>query len=78
LVDPQATYREAPPTLGRQFNQAVFERFEVYPEDQLVGSGSDPFHTLLDRELVTAIDDQTPEAASAWERGMPSWLRHPI
>ena len=79
LVDPQATYCEAPPALRRQFNQAVFERFEVYPEDQLVGSVSDPFRTLLDSELLTAIDGQTPEVACAWERGMPTWLRqHPI
>ena len=43
LSDPQAFYKEAPAALRRQFNQAVFERFEVYPGDEISGRLSDPF-----------------------------------
>jgi site-specific DNA recombinase len=75
LDDPQATYLAGPPAFRRQLNQAIWERFEVYPEGDLAGTHAEPFRTLLDPTLVAG--DTVEEEGELWADGMPAWFaRH--
>jgi hypothetical protein len=80
-------YATAPPQLRRQMNQAMFERFLVEEDGDLVGELAGPFKVLLNHRLLTdgqMTIEQTDAAlrpggvtyhrASDWADGFPAWL----
>jgi len=81
LTNCHQAYLDAPNSVRRRMNQAVFERF-------LVGDGGSPeaeltpaFKFLLDPDLITA-DGHSPAAEACerhrnrdWFEGIPGWLR---
>jgi site-specific DNA recombinase len=52
--DCEAAYREATPTMRRQFNLAFFKRLVVGDDDTITSELADPFDVILDEELRRA------------------------
>ncbi len=53
--DCEAAYREATPTMRRQFNLAFFKRLLVGDDDTITGELAEPFNTILGEELRRAV-----------------------
>ncbi|MGH2879458.1 MAG: hypothetical protein ACRDK4_07640, partial [Solirubrobacteraceae bacterium] len=53
--DCEAAYREATPTMRRQFNLAFFKRLLVGDDDTITADLAEPFDTILSDELRRAV-----------------------
>ena len=53
--DCMAAYREATPTMRRQFNMAFFKRLLVGDDDSITGELAEPFDAILGEELRRAV-----------------------
>jgi DNA invertase Pin-like site-specific DNA recombinase len=53
--DCEAAYREATPTMRRQFNLAFFKRLLVGDDDTITGELAEPFDAILGEELRRAV-----------------------
>jgi site-specific DNA recombinase len=81
LTDCHQAYLNAPNSVRRRMNQAVFERFLVGNDGTAEAELTPTFKFLLDPELITA--DGRPVAVEAckthrnrdWFEGIPGWLR---
>ncbi len=62
--DCEAAYREATPTMRRQFNLAFFRRLLVGDDDTITGELAEPFDTILSEELRRAVIARTGEELS--------------
>lgn len=84
LENCERMYREASPTLRRQMNQAVFEKFYVDEHGVTDTVLTDPFQVVLAPDFVRAEiggaadhPDDVPSLAhveAEWTDGVPTWL----